>query len=147
MKNLLFFLIFAASMAFAADEPPVVKGEADLAGNTDKRIILEGIYRHPGKGDRSIDCGFVSVDIQDYSFHQKAESGNLISDISDGDRIRFEAELKYDKGGKFRVSKAPRGIQWAPPPIKVIKGKEYYVRPPSYSICNAKLIKIVKPGE
>lgn len=140
MKIVTLFLALVAPMIFAAEGIPEVSTMDELKKNIDERVILEGVYTNPGKGSRSVDCGFIRLNIQDYSFYSKANDGRLIEEIESGKKIRFEATIKYFKGSKSWVKTHPIR-QEALPPKQVIDGKEYYVYPPSYSISDAKVIR------
>lgn len=138
--------LLALPLAWASDTVPVVRKRSDLQKHIDRRVILTGVYRDPGKGGRRVDCGFVSLRIQDYSFARKTSSGYLVYSLKDGDRITFEAELKYFRGSRSLVATHP-SIQEAVPPIQIIDRREYYVYPPSYSIREARILKLLKPQQ
>jgi len=140
MKPIHCLLLVFASSAIAADPLPVIKDKAQLEKHHDQRVVLEGVYHDPGKGDRIVDCGFAIIRIEDYSFYTKTKEGTLATELNNGERIRFSAKLRFQEGRKVRVSRMRKDIQMALPPIQTIKGKEYYVWPPSYSIREAVLL-------
>jgi hypothetical protein len=140
MKIITIFLALVAPMILAAEVIPEVRTMDELKKNIDKRVILEGVYSNPGKGSRSVDCGFIRLVIHDYSFKNKTNDGHLIEEIESGKKIRFEATIKYFKGSKSLVKTHPIR-QEALPPKQIINGKEYYVYPSSYSIRDAKVIR------
>ncbi len=140
MKIITIFLALVAPMILAAEVIPEVRTMDELKKNIDKRVVLEGVYSNPHKGYRSVDCGFVQLNIGDYSFYSESKDGHLIEEIERGKKIRFEATIRYFKGSKSLVKTHPI-VQEELPPKQIIKGKEYYVYPPSYSISDAKLIR------
>ena len=146
MKNYLLcaFLLSLSLPVHSSDGILEIKTKADLAEHIEKKVILVGTYHDPGKGSRFVRLAFGRLNIQDHSFYQKSKEGLLTTELKDGDRIQFEAKIAYFKGSKSLVQTHPV-VQEARPPKQVIKGKEHYVYPPSYSIRDAKLIKIVKP--
>jgi len=140
MKFILILLALVAQMALAAEDISEIRSMDDLKQHIDKRVTLEGVYHNPKKGYRSVDCGFIRLNIQDYSFYTQSKNGLLHEEIENGAKIRFEAVVRYFKGSKSLVATHPI-VQEATPPKQIIRGKEYYVYPPSYSISDAKLIR------
>jgi hypothetical protein len=140
MKLITILLALVAPMILAAEVIPEIRTINELKMNIDKRVIMEGVYSNPRKGYRSVDCGFIKLNIGDYSFYSKSNAGHLIEEIESGKKIRFEATLRYFKGSKSLVKTHPLR-QEALPPKQIINGKEYYVYPPSYSISDAKVIR------
>lgn len=140
MKTITILLALFAPMIFAAENISEIRTMDELKKNIDKRVIMEGVYNDPGKGSRTVDCGFIQLRIQDYSFYRKTEDGRLVEEIESGKKIRFEATIKYFKGSTSLVKTHPIR-QEALPPKQIINGEEYYVYPPSYSIKDAKIIR------
>lgn len=140
MKILVLLLTFLTPLVFGGESIPEISTTAELKKNIDKKVILEGIYNNPGKGDRTVDCGFIRVRIQDYSFMNKSKEGYLVDQLKSGQKIRFVAVVRYYKGAKSLVRTHPI-VQEASPPRQTINGQEYYVYPPSYSIIEANLIE------
>jgi RecG-like helicase len=142
MKLIAILLTLSASTVLAAETIPEVRTLDELKNSTNKRVILEGVYHNPGKGDRTVNCGFIHMYIQDYSFKIIDKNGYLHETIQNGQKIRFEAVVRHYKGSKSLVETHPI-VQEALPPTQVINGKEYYVYPDSYSIADAKLIRVI----
>jgi len=146
MKIITILLALVTPMALAAETIPEIRTMDGLKKNIDKKVILEGVYNNPGKGSRSVDCDFIRLNIQDYSFESKSKDGHLLEEIKSGQKIRFEAVIRYFKGSKSLVKTHPIR-QESLPPKQIINGKEYYVYPSSYSISDAKLIRSAEqPG-
>jgi hypothetical protein len=149
MKYLLiFFLLGAFPPILSADNKatvsqnvrvPLIVNKNDLASFVGKRIRLIGIYRDPGKGGRYIDCGFVRVDIEDYSFEYKDSEGYLHPDLKDGDEIEFEGRLRYFPGSKTLVDDNILPIQDRARFI-TIEGNKYRIIDEKYSVGEAILI-------
>jgi len=97
---------------------------------------MVGVFHDPGQGGRYVDCGFVSLNIADYSFERETPNRTLEPLLDDGDRVEFEATLGFYQGAKIPLDGAPP-VQERSPPITTIGGIQYKVYPPSYHITNA----------
>ena len=119
--SLFFLLIGLTSAVVRSEEPTEPTKVEELSELVGKEIILTGIYHNPGKGSRSIDCGFIRLNINDYSFYTKDAQGHLVTDLKNGEKIRFKAKLTHFKGSKSLVASHPV-LQEALPPTQVIDG-------------------------
>jgi len=99
---------------------------------------MSGTYHDPGKGSAYVDCGFVSLNIQDYSFKIHTAEGYLLPQVNDEAVIQFEATLCYFAGSKRRVGEGPV-VQEAAPPAVEVDGVKWIVYPPQYLIKDARL--------
>ncbi|MDQ8191523.1 hypothetical protein [Roseibacillus persicicus] len=146
MKFLPLLLIGFTSVVFGSEPIVEIDTIGELASSVDRRVVLEGVYLNPGKGFRSVDCGFMRLRIRDYSFMTESKGGVWIEEIKSGQKIRFEAVVRFFKGRKSPVKNHPV-VQEERPPKQTIDGVDYYVYPPSYSIAEAKLIEVVESDE
>jgi len=116
--------------------PCLISSASQLKEAVGSRILMSGTYHDPGKGSAYVDCGFVLLHIQDYSFKTRTADGYLLPKIHDGEVIQFEATLCYFAGSKLRADEGPVVQEAAPPPVE-IDGEKWIVYPPQYSIKDA----------
>ncbi len=103
-------------------------------------VILTGTYHDPGKGNRTLRCGFATFAISDYSLKARTADGFLVPEVKDGQRITVRARLRYFPGSRMLIEKEAMP-QMAIERTETIDGQTYIINSPAYYITEASLIE------
>jgi hypothetical protein len=128
----------SSTHAFRA-HTPLIEKVADLKPNTDRRITIVGRYHDPGKGERVLDCGFVTLSIGDYSLYAKKADGELVPLVREGEVIEVSAILKFHAGGVTSIEES--GMIQTNAPIVTKAGKKFFVSRPGYYVVEVEIVE------